>query len=62
MRACTPRQAVFWTEYTGRTRGVLLRHCASGLLATLDGKKKMTTMEKSRHDWGNFKEKQDEST
>ena len=26
------------------------------------GKKKMSTMEKSRHDWGNFKSKQDEAT
>jgi len=33
-----------------------------GLLASLDGKKKMSTMEKSRHDWGNFKSKQDEAT
>ena len=35
-----------------------------GLLASIDGgsKKKMTTIEKSRHDWGNYKEKLDEST
>ena len=33
-----------------------------GLLASIDGKKKMSTMEKSRHDWGNFKEKQDDQT
>lgn len=33
-----------------------------GLLASLDGKKKMSTMEKSRHDWGSYKEKQDEQT
>ncbi|EOD37658.1 hypothetical protein EMIHUDRAFT_225234 [Emiliania huxleyi CCMP1516] len=29
---------------------------------SLVGKKKMSTMEKSRHDWGNFKSKQDEAT
>ena len=34
----------------------------SGLLASIDGKKKMTAMEKSRHDWAGFKEKQDEQT
>uniref|UniRef100_A0A7S2IG15 BCNT-C domain-containing protein n=1 Tax=Haptolina brevifila TaxID=156173 RepID=A0A7S2IG15_9EUKA len=33
-----------------------------GLLASIDGKKKLSTMEKSRHDWGNFKDKQDEHT
>jgi hypothetical protein len=33
-----------------------------GLLASLDGKKKMSTLEKSRHDWGSFKEKQDDQT
>ena len=33
-----------------------------GLLASIDGKKKMSTMEKSRHDWGNFKDKQDDHT
>jgi hypothetical protein len=33
-----------------------------GLLATLDGKKKMSTMEKSRHDWGQFKAGADEHT
>merc|ERR1712228_443718 len=33
-----------------------------GLLATLDGKKKMSTMEKSRHDWGRYKDNQDDST
>jgi hypothetical protein len=33
-----------------------------GLLASLDGKKKMSTMEKSRRDWGGFKDKQDEQT
>ena len=34
-----------------------------GLLASIDGgKRKMSTMEKSRHDWGAFKEKQDEAT
>ena len=34
----------------------------AGLLASIDGKKKMTAMEKSRHDWNGFKEKQDEQT
>ena len=34
----------------------------AGLLAGIDGKKKMTAMEKSRHDWNGFKEKQDEQT
>ncbi len=34
----------------------------AGLLASIDGKKKMSTMEKSRHDWGSFKSKQDEQT
>mmetsp|Transcript_2361 Transcript_2361/g.6325 ORF Transcript_2361/g.6325 Transcript_2361/m.6325 type:complete len:181 (+) Transcript_2361:1-543(+) len=33
-----------------------------GLLATIDGKKKMTTMEKSKHDWANFKSTQDDHT
>ena len=33
-----------------------------GLLASIDGKKKLSTMEKSRHDWGNYKESQDEHT
>ena len=33
-----------------------------GLLSELGGKKKMSTMEKSRHDWGGFKSKQDEHT
>jgi len=33
-----------------------------GLLASIDGKKKMSTMEKSKHDWQGFKEKQDETT
>ena len=33
-----------------------------GLLASIDGKKKMSTMEKSRHDWGNYKGAQDEQT
>ena len=33
-----------------------------GLLASIDGKKKMSTMEKSRHDWGNAKEKMDEQS
>jgi tryptophanyl-tRNA synthetase len=31
-------------------------------LASLDGKKKMSTMEKSRHDWGQYKSKADEKT
>ena len=34
----------------------------AGLLASIDGKKKMSTMEKSRHDWGQWKETQDETT
>ena len=34
----------------------------AGLLAGIDGKKKMTAMEKSRHDWAGFKDKQDEQT
>lgn len=33
-----------------------------GLLASIDGKKKLSTMEKSKHDWGQFKDKQDEHT
>ena len=33
-----------------------------GLLASLDGKKKMTTMEKSKYDWNNFKSTQDDHT
>jgi hypothetical protein len=33
-----------------------------GLLASIDGKKKMSTMEKSRHDWNGFKSKQDQDT
>uniref|UniRef100_A0A7S3EWP2 BCNT-C domain-containing protein n=1 Tax=Haptolina ericina TaxID=156174 RepID=A0A7S3EWP2_9EUKA len=33
-----------------------------GLLANLDGKKKMTTMQKSAHDWNAFKSKQDDET
>ena len=34
----------------------------AGLLAGIDGKKKMTAMEKSRHDWAGFKDKQDDQT
>ena len=33
-----------------------------GLLANLDGKKKMSTMEKSKFDWGNAKSKMDDQT
>jgi hypothetical protein len=33
-----------------------------GLLASIDGKKKLSTMEKSRHDWGQAKEKLDVHT
>ena len=33
-----------------------------GLLASIDGKKKLSTMEKSRHDWGQAKEKLDVNT
>ena len=33
-----------------------------GLLASIDGKKKMSTMDKSRHDWGAFKSTQDDHT
>ena len=33
-----------------------------GLLASLDGKKKMSTMEKSKHDWGSAKGKMDEQS
>jgi len=33
-----------------------------GLLASLDGKKKMSTMEKSKHDWNRFKSSQDDHT
>jgi len=33
-----------------------------GLLASIDGKKKMSTMEKSKLDWGSFKDGQDEHT
>ena len=33
-----------------------------GLLASLDGKKKMSTMEKSKFDWGNAKSKMDEQS
>ncbi|KAL3927697.1 MAG: hypothetical protein SGPRY_002707 [Prymnesium sp.] len=33
-----------------------------GLLASLDGKKKMSTMEKSKYDWNTFKNTQDEQT
>ena len=40
----------------------LLARLWQGLLASIDGKKKMSTMEKSRHDWGNFKDKQDDKT
>jgi len=34
----------------------------AGLLSQIDGKKKMSTMEKSRHDWSGYKDKQDEHT
>ena len=37
-------------------------HIRMYVQASLDGKKKMSTMEKSRHDWGNYKERQDETT
>ena len=33
-----------------------------GLLASIDGKKKLTTMEKSRHDWGQYKDSVDDQT